>query len=61
MTDKDFVATLNSHNLTISSFLDLKEDWERLDSGIRYMLIHKEYLAEQAKLSKQNAKRSEDM
>ena len=54
MTSIDFVATLRSHNLTVSSFLDLKEAWERLDSRIRYRLVREEYLlAKRDELSKQ--------
>lgn len=43
MDKEQFCDLLSEHNLTVFSFLDMKDDWYRLSAKDRYDLVRKEY------------------
>ena len=43
MDKEQFCDLLSEHNLTVFSFLDMKDDWYRLSAADRYDLVRKEY------------------
>ena len=43
MDKEQFCDLLSEHNLTVFSFLDIKDDWYRLSAADRYDLVRKEY------------------
>ena len=43
MDKEQFCDLLSEHNLTVFSFLDMKDNWYRLSAEDRYYLVRKEY------------------
>lgn len=40
---ESFKKSLDEHNLTISKFLDLRDNWNRLNAEDKYKLVREEY------------------
>ena len=43
MDKEQFCDLLSEHNLTVFSFLDMRDEWGRLSAEDRYYLVKKEY------------------
>lgn len=48
MNDMEFKKNLKKHNLTINQFLDLKDDWYRLEPEEQYALLTEDKNNEEA-------------